>query len=373
MNKGTRKNIVSAVITLLILAAAAFLMKTLTAQKKSTVSDQVVKKERRKVAVSSYAPTSVANIIAIDGRLQAHDRVAITAKVQGVMQPTDQALRAGSFVKKGQLLFTVDSKEARYSLNAQRSSLLTAITQIMPDLKFDHPAAFTNWEKYLAAFDVERTTQPLPTPTTDQEKYFVAGKNIYSQYYTIKSLETRLADYNIYAPFSGVLTDVGVFPGALISPGQMLANMINTATYEIQAPIALEDLKYISTGQQVELQSPELGQSWKGRVSRIGTLIDAATQNIPVYISVSGQGLKDGMYLEGNLTGKPLENVTALPKEVFLSPTSIYVVRDSTLVSKTIESIKRTDDTVYVKGLGAAEKVVSGFLAGLFEGQKVDY
>lgn len=373
MNSRTRKNLVSAVITLLILACGIFIFRTMKSMKKSTVSDKVVRKERRTVKTSTFPILSQANTIDVDGRVRAHERVNLTSKVQGVMQESGKSIKEGKYFKKGDLLFSIDNREAAFSLKAQKSSLMTAITQMMPDLKFDHPQAFEGWLNYLNAFDVEKSITPLPKPTTDQEKYYVTGKNIYSQYYTIKSLETRLQEYKIYAPFSGVITAINVFPGTLISPGQTLATMINTEQFEIATPIPLADLKYVNVGQSVELSSSDLSKKWNGKVSRIGTQIDATTQNIPIYINVFGRGLKDGMYLKGSLNGQQLEEVTKLPKDIFISTEEIYVVLDSTLSAKTVTPIKRLSNHVLVKGLSPDDKVVTGSLAGLFAGQKVNY
>ncbi|MEM9544318.1 MAG: HlyD family efflux transporter periplasmic adaptor subunit [Bacteroidota bacterium] len=373
MNKALRKNLVSAIITVMILALGFTIFRSLSAQKKSTVSDAVVKKERRTVKVSYFSPEAQPNEIEIDGRVRAHERVNLTSKVQGVMQESGKSIKEGQYYKKGDLLFSIDSQEATYTLKAQKSTLMTAITQMMPDLKFDHPKSFDGWLNYLNQFDVDQPIAPLPKPMSDQEKYYVTGKNIYSQFYTIKSQETRLGEYNIYAPFSGVITAINVFPGALISPNQVLATMINTGQFEIAAPVPLVDLKHITVGQSVELSSSDLYKSWKGKVSRIGTQIDATTQNIPIYIGVYGRGLKDGMYLKGKLNGKQLEEVTKLPKDIFLSSDEVYVVIDSTLTAKEITPIKRLSDHILVKGLSPDEMVVTGSLAGLFEGQKVSY
>ncbi len=345
----------------------------MSAQKKSTLSDVVVKKERRTIQVATFAPSTQSNEIDIDGRVQAHERVNLTSKVQGIMQESGKSIKEGKFYKKGDLLFSIDNKEAAFTLKAQKSSLMTAITQMMPDLKFDHPQAFEGWLYYLNEFNVDKAISPLPSPNTDQEKYYVTGKNIYTQYYNIKSQETRLSEYNIYAPFSGVITAINVFPGTLISPGQVLASMINTEQFEISAPIPLSDLKYVNIGQTVELSSSDLSKKWNGKVNRIGTQIDASTQNIPVYISVYGRGLKDGMYLKGKLNGQRLDEVTKLHKDIFLSSEEIYVVVDSTLIAKEIIPLKRLSDYVLVKGLSPDDKVVTGSLAGLFEGQKVNY
>ena len=369
----TRRNIVSTIITLLILGLAGFLFNTLAGQKKSTVSDKVVKKERRKVEVSNFAASTQANNISVDGRVQAHERVNLTARVQGVMQVTGKSIKEGKYFKKGDLLFSIDKQEADFAMKAQKSTLMTAITQMMPDLKFDHAQSFATWKSYLDQFDVNKPIKALPSAKTDQEKYYVSGKNIYNQYYNIKSQETRLNEYNIYAPFSGVITAINVYPGTLISPGQILASMINTEQFEISTPIPLSDLKYASVGQSVELVSSDLSKTWKGKVNRIGTQIDASTQNIPIYISVYGKGLKDGMYLKGDLKGQNLEDVTKVPKDHFVNTNAVYVVVDSTIVLKELSTVKRLSNNVMVRGLSEEDKVISSSLAGLFEGQKVNY
>jgi multidrug efflux pump subunit AcrA (membrane-fusion protein) len=149
--------------------------------------------------------------------------------------------------------------------------------------------------------------------------------------------------------------------------------MINTSYYELETPVPLENLQYIKVGQTVKLISTDLNKTWSGKVSRIGTQIDPNTQNIPLYIRVSGTDLKDGMYLKGELEGASLKDVVKLPKNIFLNPKTVYLVKDSTLFAKEIIPIKRADDFVIVKGIELGEMIVTGSLAGLFQGQKVTY
>ena len=373
MNKNTRKNIISALITILILSLGIGGSLRMKGMKKSTVSDKVAKKERRTVKFTTFPSQTEANKIEIDGRLSAYEQVNLTSKVQGIMLEGSNSVREGKYFKKGDLLFSIDSREASYNLKASKSELMTSITQMMPDIKFDYSDSYQQWLDYLNAFNVDEAIAPLPTPKTDQERYFVSGRNIYNQFYSIKSQESRLSEYKIYAPFSGVITMVNVYPGSLINANQTLGQMINTSLYELYAPVSLEDLQYIKTGQKVELYAEGLEDTWVGRVSRIGSQIDANTQNLPLYISVIGKGLKDGMYLKGHLNGQALEEVKKLPKSIFINPSSVYVIEDSTLVAKTITPIQRTSQHVIVKGIEDDEKVVVGSLAGLFEGQKVNY
>ncbi|GLR18798.1 efflux RND transporter periplasmic adaptor subunit [Portibacter lacus] len=371
MKKGTRKNLISALITLLILLGSLFIFQKFSNQKESTLSKAPLKKELRTVKVDYFTPESATNEIEVDGRLQAYERVSISSKVTGIMQQNSADVREGKYFKKGALLYSIDDQEAIFNLQAQKSALFTTISQMMPDIKFDYPDEFQKWEKYLSEFQIDQPITAIPEATTNQEKYFIAGRNILNQYYSIKSLETRLKDYKIYAPFSGIITQSNVFPGSIISPGAALATMINTSVYEMVSPIPLDELKYIKLGQTVNLTSVELGKEWKGKVNRIGNQIDNATQNIPIYITVTGSGLKDGMYLNGELKGAELKDIIKLPKEIFLNPETIYVVKDSLVTSKNITSLKRIDNHVLVRGLNPDDAVITGSLAGLYEGQKV--
>lgn len=373
MNSTIRKRVISTLITLTILGTGIFVFYYLSKQKESTVSAKYSKKERPKVKLASFPIESASNEIAIDGRAIAAERVGIFSKVNGILEAGSARVREGAYFKKGDLLFRVNDEEARFNLLAQKSNLMTSITQMMPDLKFDYPEGFDKWQKYLDQFDVEKPLPELPQITDKQEKYFVTAKNIYNQYYAIKSLEARLADYYIYAPFPGVVTSVSVYPGALVNPGASLANMINTTAYELVGTIDLKDLGSISVGQKVTLSSPDLNKNFSGVVSRIGSQIDNATQNLPLYIRVSGKGLRDNMYLTGTIKGDDIEDVTELPKSVFVNPQTIYIVQDSTILLKEIQSVKRKAQSVLVTGLSPDEKVIVGSLAGLYEGQKVRY
>jgi RND family efflux transporter MFP subunit len=371
MKKTTRKLLLSALLTFIILAIGAVGYQRMSKQKKSTISETQEEKVVRTVQVQSFAPENITNSISLDGRLTAYEVVNLFAETSGVLKPTSKTIKEGSYVKEGELLFDIDGRDAELNLLAQRSALMTAITQIMPDLKFDYPQAFEKWKKYLDEFDVRSTVKALPEITSDQEKYFVAGKNIYNLYYGIQSAEQRLNDYKIYAPFSGVVTASNIYPGQLVNLGSNLGTIMNTGKFELKAPVSLADLKYIKTGQKVTLYSDQLDKQWEGKVSRISRVIDNVTQNLPIYISVWGSGLRDGMYLKGELKANQLKDVIALDKSLITDQNKVFTVVDQTVKTKAIEIIKQDETTVYVKGLELDDEVVAGSTAGIFSGQKV--
>ncbi len=371
MKKSTRKILLSLLLTFIILIIGAVSYQFMSSQKKSTVSDEAVTEKIRTVEVSQFTPKNITNTISIDGRLIAFERVDLFAEASGVLKSTSKTLKEGTYVKEGELLFDIDGEDAALNLLAQRSALMTSITQIMPDLKFDHPHAFDKWKSYLDAFDVSQSVKNLPEVSTDQEKYFVAGKNIYNQFYTIKSAENRLKDYQVYAPFSGVITSANIYPGQVVNMGVNLGSVMNTGRFEMKAPVNLSDLKYIKTGQSVELHSEQLGKKWNGKVSRISRVIDEVTQNLPVYITVWGSGLRDGMYLKGELSANQLSDVIPIDKSLIIDQNKIYTVIDSIVRAKEIEIVKQDETTIYARGIDPKDKIISGSINGIFNGQRV--
>lgn len=307
----------------------------------------------------------------IQGQLVAYDKIEIFSEVAGTLVKTDRPFKVGTYFPQGSLLAEIDDQEARLSLLSQKANLLNAITQLMPDLKVDYPQSFEQWRTYLDSFAIEKELQPLPEPLNQQEKYFIASRNLYSQFYTIKSAEERLSKYKIYAPFSGVLTDAAINPGALIRVGQKLGELMNTSHYELQATIPLSELKYIQVGNQVNLTSRDITGSWNGRIRRISDRIDPTTQTVQVFVDVRGRDLKEGMYLSGDVKASDIDNAVELPRDLLIDQTRVYTVQDSFLRLREVEVVKLTRQSAIVRGLPDSTPLLKTALPNAFDGMKV--
>ena len=61
---------------------------------------------------------------------------------------------------------------------------MNQITLMLPDLKSDYPDSFPAWEKYLKEMNIEEALSALPSPISDQERYFISARNLYNLYYS---------------------------------------------------------------------------------------------------------------------------------------------------------------------------------------------
>ena len=371
MKRSTIHNILKALLGLGIIALGFFGMQYLTSLKQEAPKKEIPKRvkavETRRVTNGDLATT-----LNVQGRLQAYNKIELYSEVGGAVEETGRPLKEGTYFGKGNVILRIDDDEPRLNLQSQKASLLNSIAQIMPDLKIDYPQSFAAWEAYLNDFDVDESLPELPEAVDQQEKLFVAGRNLYSQYYTIKSAEERLSKYVIYAPFSGVLTTVNIDEGAVVRPGQILGELMATGYYELVATVPLSDLNYLKVGGKVSMYSEDIAGEWTGEIRRIGNQIDAGSQTVEVFVGVSGKELREGMYMRGEAAARVLEDVVEIDRNLLIDEREVYVVRDDSLLSLQPVMVRKSNrSTVLVSGLSDGTELVTGTVAGAFEGMRV--
>lgn len=363
------RKIIIAILALLIIGAALFGAKTLIDNKKAPKPR--VKKDVKIVSTETVVNSAIPIIIPANGNLQAKRRVELFSEVTGVFKPTGKLFKTGQEYRAGQAMIIIDNAEFYAQVQSARSDLNNQITAIMPDLRLDYPASFAQWQSYLDNWDRNTATPKLPEPKDDKEKYFITGRNIYSTYYNIKNLESRLGKFRIKAPFTGVLTEALVTEGTLVRNGQQLGEFIQMGTYELEVSISGEFADLLQVGKQVALQNITGTKTYTGKVTRINGKIDQETQTITTVIEVSDRDLKDGMYLTANLQAQQIENALELDRSLLQDGNQIFVVKDSLLELASVQPVHFSDKTVVLKGIDDGTVIISKMVPGAYEGMIV--
>jgi multidrug efflux pump subunit AcrA (membrane-fusion protein) len=297
--------------------------------------------------------------------------VDIFAEVQGVFK-SSRPFRPGSKFHKGETLVAIDNAQELATLRAQRSTLLNQIATFLPDIKFDYPEAYDKWADYVSQFDIESTTQVLPAAESEREKFFIASKNISSVFYNIKNLEARLYKYRIRAPFSGVLTETFVNPGALIRPGQKLGTLMSQGRFELALPVREEYAELLTIGKQLALHNSETGTKYNGRLVRVNPTVNPATQSMTIYVQVSGDDLKDGMFLNASLSLDPIQDAFRISRKLLIENQFVFGVESDRLVKYPVEPVHYEKETVVVKGLPNGKDILEKALPGARDNMQVE-
>lgn len=362
------KTIRQIIITVVIMVIGIVGFNLLKGQKKT--EDRRTDKAIPFVKTLLVTNGEVPSVISVTGRLVAREKISVIAEVMGTLKESPKVFKEGVAYSSGETMLSIDANEFRMNLLAQKSAFLNLLTQMMPDLKIDYSSSADKWDKYIKGFEIEKPLVALPE-ADGQEKYFLSSRNVYQQYYAIKSLEERLGKYNITAPFNGTVTVSNVYPGMTIPAGQMLGEFLNPNSFEIETAVTAGDIRHIKVGDAVKLTSTELGKSWDGKVARMSDKIDPATQSVKVFVSVQGNGLREGLYLSGEIKSGAFENAFEVPRRLLVDDNHLYLVNDTVLTRKEVEILRVNRGTVVVKGLSDNSALLDESMPGAYEGMLV--
>ncbi len=359
------------ILGIIMIAGGIIIAKTLADSQKPRASRD--NKFTPTVFVDKVENSVVPVTIIESGRLMAKNRIEVYAEVQGVMEPTSTEFKPGARYRKGEIIVKIRSNDFTANLQAQKSNLQNLITSILPDLRLDYPDVYPKWDAYLRNFNMDKPVAPLPETTSDKEKFFITGRNIYTSYYNTKNLEIILEKYNLKAPFSGILTEATVTPGTLVRQGQRLGEFIDPSVFELEVAVSQSQMAALSVGKKVDIKEPESdNHQWTGHIVRINGKVNPSMQTVNVFIQVSGEGLKEGMYLEAWMEGHDKTNAYEVERNLLVDEDHLYIVEDNALTLVNIEPVHFNQKTVIVKGLENGSQLVSKAVPGAYAGMKVE-
>lgn len=363
------RNIILSILGVILIIGAVFLGKEIASSKKKKrpVPEKVIKT----VFTDTVTNGIVQIIIPANGSLVAKRRVELYAEVQGVFKSSGKLFKPGQEYRQGETLIRIDASEYYASVQSSKSNLYNSIAAIMPDLRLDFQDVFPKWQTYLNNFDLDKTTPKLPEMTSEKENYFITGRGIVSNYYSVKNLEQRLAKYTIRASFSGILTEALVTEGSLVRSGQKLGEFIDTSVYEMEVALSKNYASLLKVGEQVQLNNLEHTQTFSGLVSRVNGSIDASTQTITAFIEVKDETLKEGMYLEANLNAKSEADAIEVNRSLVLEGDQIFIVRDSILDVIDVKPVYFSDTKAVLKNVPNGTVMLSKPVPGAYAGMLV--
>ena len=294
------------------------------------------------------------------GRVETARQLDMIAEVSGRMREGAVSLKEGQSFRKGSLIYSIDDTEARLNLSAQKSNFLREIASILPDLKIDFSDNYQAWDDYFQSIDIEKELPVLPNFKSTKEKTYLATRNIFSNYYTIKSAEANLRKYRFYAPFEGSISNVNLQSGSYVNPGNNIAKLVMSNNLEIKVSVDLRDIVWIEKGSPVKITTDNNIHSWKGVVSRIGEVVNQTTQSINVYVSIipGGPEIYDGTYLQAQIPGAQVKDAMVIPRNAIFNQDEVFILEDSLLKVKQITLHKLNPETAIFSGLKEGSEVV---------------
>lgn len=351
------------IIVLLVVATLGisyFGMKGLSSLKKLP-KKSINQKKLPLVTVREVQYHQISSPIIEKGRLASNLEVSVSSEVAGRIVETGVPLKVGQKFKKGQLLIRIYEEDAKMDLRAQKSRFLNKLAENLPDIKVDYPDNFEEWMNFFNAITLEDRIPELPKVKSDQEKVFMASRDILGDYYAIKSAEVKLDKRRIYAPFDGSYMEVNTQIGSVAGMGTHLAGIIESNQLELQVPIDANDILWLNLKDKVDIIDANGKVLFTGKLIRKSDFVDQGTQSISVFVKIekrNGQNLFQGQFLTARFNGKLIDKAMEIPRNAVFSSNKVFVLEGDILRQKEINVVKRNENTLVFNGLKEGELLV---------------
>ena len=363
------RKIILALLGVLLIIASVYVSKLIISNKNT------IRKAPPKVIKTVYVDTvlnsTIPIIIPANGNLIAKRRLEIYSEVQGIFKPASKLFKPGEKYNKNEIFITINNTEYYSSVQSAKSNLYNSIVAIMADLRLDFPDIYPKWQDYIKSFDLDKTTPKLPKMSSEKENYFITGRGIVSNYYSVKNLEERLTKYTIKAPFKGILTESLVTEGTLIRNNQKLGEYIDPSIYEMEVSLGKNYTSLLKIGENVQLNNLENTEKYTGKISRINGSVNTDTQTIAVFIEIKNSSLKEGMYLEAKINAKNEPNAIEINRSLLLDENKIFIVRDNVLDIMEVTPTYFSETKVVLKNIPDKTIILSNPFPGAFVGMSV--
>ncbi len=355
----TTKRLIFNLVILVLLGAFSFFLMQMFSKQKEEIKQPKIEKKLPKVKAKTVSYSNVMVDVEQTGRLLSTSTVDLIAEVSGKMLQGGVALTSGASFHKGDVLLNIFDKEAKLALKAAKSRYLSSIAGVLPDLKYDYPDNYNNWLDFFNDIKIDKPLPAFPKVSSENERIYLASRNILNDYFTIQSNEIRLKKYVIRAPFNGAFTQVNLEVGSIASPGSRIAKMIKTDILELQVPLNMEEIAYVKKGNKVKVHFQ--GKEYEGVVNRVSDFVDHASQSIFVYVTMHNSKklpLFEGMYMKASFAESELKEVMQVPRECVFNFDEVYIVKDGKLAKKRIEIAKVDEYFAYIRGLKKESQIV---------------
>jgi len=329
----------------------------------------------RQVATELVSYDKINSSIEVPGRLVASQTVEVISEASGKILPGNISLKKGQGFKKGDLICKIYDEEQVLSLKASKSRLLNSMANALPDIKFDYPDQYENVLGFFESIQIEKPLPDLPDIEDKSLKIFLASRDILNQYYTIEVAEERLRKHSIYAPFGGAIMDVYLQVGGIANTGTRIAKIIDTDVLELEVPIDLQELPWISIGDKVDVLNETHTHTWQGKVARISEFIDPTTQAASVFVQIKNSGenpVYAGMYLIARFNTRAITSAMEIPRQAVFNQDEVFIVVDSTLRKHQINIQKVNQVTLIFNGIEEGTEIVVEPLINVREGTLVE-
>lgn len=356
------------------------------------------------VTTSSVIERSLSSALELTGTLEGQEEVIVSSELDGKL--SSMHIDLGSYVKKGDKLFSLDERELSWRLEQAKANLSIAEITLgqagRPNGTNDsHPAvrdAYAALEK--AKIDFERTEQLLKDGVISRQEYD-RNKSLYDQtrarwetaiaqvegyranliqaHANLQLADKQLKDSIIYAPITASVKERLVSTGQYVKKGEPLVKLIQINPLRLRTTVPEQYLQRLKSGETINFTVDSLpDKEFTGKITRFSPAVDKNSRSLMVEATIENPKLelKAGMFARVKLTFGEKRPVLLVPQKAVITAVGlnkVYVLADGKAQAREVTLGQKDGELIeIVTGVSANETVITSNLDKLADGTVVN-
>ena len=308
--------------------------------------------------------------------------------ISGEVESIANIFRNGRFVRKGDRLAALDTELltiARNEINEQISNEKRNIDSLETQLVLRQ-------RQFDRVSEMKAAAVASDSRLDDANLALIMARNALDQSQSrlrqlrlsLKRAERNLRESMLTAPFDGMLSDVSIGEGRVVSSANPLAVLTDLSSLEVSFVVPAEVYAKSTSliGDPVSITWKAGGRSVQtvnGRIERAEGGVTAAEGGGRLYAALpvpDGDGrtaIPEGAFVEVRLPTMLIEEVAVIPDVALFERDTVYVIEDGRAVARKVNVINRSDSLLYIEGdLQNGDVVITTRLPGLGKGVRVE-
>ena len=349
-----KKTLIYIVIAAVLVGLAAYKISSNKSKQEAEVAEVAKEVDKINVNVVTVQYESINTDYIANGTFLPKQEMNQSSEISGRI--VSVLVKEGSRVGAGQVVATIKKDAIEVDMSQAQNNLQNAI--------IDN-------QRYENAFKTGGVTKQQLDNSRLQLKNAQAA---------VRAQSVRVNNAAVRAGISGTINKRMVEPGAVVSPGTPMFEIVNINSLKLSVLVDESQVGKIQLGQQVAINVNVLPEdSFSGRITFIAPKSDASL-NFPVEIEVQNRGnLKAGMYATAIFqtnNGAETQNMLTVPATAFVNGVSsgqIFVAQNGVAKLIKVTPGKVYGDKVQIlNGLKNGDQVITSGQINLDNGSKIN-
>ena len=231
----------------------------------------------------------------LSGELRAAREATVRAKMPGSV--LEVRAEEGQTVQRGAVIARIEARPLQDALLSSQSAVRSAEQSLaVAEREAERTASLVKGGA-LAERDLELSR----TAVTGAQAQLADARA------RLASVRQQLDDAVVTAPIGGVVSGRPVNAGDVVSPGTLMATIIDPSSMLLEASVPSEALAALKLGTPVEFEVRGYpGQTFDGHIERIAPSADPVTRQVTIFVDVPNTRgrLVAGLFAEGRVTSE---------------------------------------------------------------------